>query len=435
MSRTASVMIVVTVLAATGVLLLQRGSDDCDSGGVVDRLRDRLRSVRAETRAEAAAALARLGPGAKAAVPDLIEGLSRDNAYWGYTPSCWVDIPRPDHGALVRIGGAAVPELTKALAHENRDIRAGAALVLGEIGSAAASAVSALAGALSDPEGRVRQCAAAALGQMGTVARAAVPALIRALDDPWARFRATGALGAVGADPKEAVPALIALIDDPDEYVRLNVVDSIASFGPSAKQAVPALVARLPHDKETGVARHAADALRSIGPAAREAVPALIRELNAPRKQTDEEFHYLVSVAAALVVIEPSSTAGADVLRKAVTGDHGHYTLIAAEALLDARMDEDGLAAEALAQLVCSTLYPEGRVRAALRLGRLGARARLALPALDRARNDTAEIVSKAATHAMTDIREAIRGIEGPADPGPQGKMTRSLLRGVAAPD
>ena len=68
--------------------------------------------------------------------------------------------------ALGKLGAAAVPVLIAVLKDEdeNKDARSGAALALGEIGSAAKEAVPALIAALKDKDKQVRTNAAYALG-------------------------------------------------------------------------------------------------------------------------------------------------------------------------------------------------------------------------------------------------------------------------------
>ena len=68
--------------------------------------------------------------------------------------------------------------------------------------------------ALQDQEWEVRASAALALGDIGADAKDAVPALVKALQDQdeWVRSRATLALGRIGGGAKDAVPALIQLL-------------------------------------------------------------------------------------------------------------------------------------------------------------------------------------------------------------------------------
>ena len=118
----------------------------------------------APVRSNAARALARLGPEAKAAVPALSEALKDEEAFVrGYAAS-----------ALSGIGPAAVPALSKALKDEERDVRVSAAAALARLGPAEAkAAVPALSEALKDEVANVRRAAARALDQIRSDTNAA----------------------------------------------------------------------------------------------------------------------------------------------------------------------------------------------------------------------------------------------------------------------
>jgi TonB family protein len=102
-----------------------------------------------------------------------------------------------------------VPQLLRALKHADRDIRAGGAQALGQLGIEAAAAVGALADATRDPEPAVRLQAARALGNIGPAAVAARASLstLRADPDPLVRGAAVRALLQVGPEPPAPVPA------------------------------------------------------------------------------------------------------------------------------------------------------------------------------------------------------------------------------------
>ena len=95
--------------------------------------------------------------------------------------------------------------------------------------------------ALQDQEWEVRASAALALGNIGGGAGDAVPALIKALQDQdeWVRSRAAVALGRIGS--KDVVPVLIQALNDQSVSVRGNaakVLDSIGTIYPEALEAV-----------------------------------------------------------------------------------------------------------------------------------------------------------------------------------------------------
>ena len=95
--------------------------------------------------------------------------------------------------------------------------------------------------ALQDQEWEVRASAALALGNIGGGAGDAVPALIKALQDQdkWVRSRAASALGRIGGGAVDAVPALIQLLQDQSSDVRLNAAVALKNIGtPEALKAV-----------------------------------------------------------------------------------------------------------------------------------------------------------------------------------------------------
>ena len=95
--------------------------------------------------------------------------------------------------------------------------------------------------ALQDQEWEVRASAALALGNIGGGAGDAVPALIQLLQDQdeWVRSRAASALGRIGGGAVDAVPALIQLLQDQSSDVRLNAAVALKNIGtPEALKAV-----------------------------------------------------------------------------------------------------------------------------------------------------------------------------------------------------
>ena len=133
---------------------------------------------------EAVLALAKIGPGAKAAVPALLKSLLK--SYENGEGS-------NDHAivyALGRIGpdaATAVPVLTEALKSDNAALAEVSAWALGQIRPAsadiAAKTVPILIADLAAPLAPSRQAAAEALGNLGPLAKDALPALEKAAGD------------------------------------------------------------------------------------------------------------------------------------------------------------------------------------------------------------------------------------------------------------
>ncbi len=153
----------------------------------VSSLSKALGNPDAYVRAFAAWSLGNLGPGAREAVPALVEALGPD------------DTANVVAAALARVGPAAaqaVPALLADLRGPDAGRRWRAARALGRIGPPAESAVAELVAALRDPNEAVRAHAARALGRIGPGAKPAAADLQRATgdSDPGVRAEARQAL-------------------------------------------------------------------------------------------------------------------------------------------------------------------------------------------------------------------------------------------------
>lgn len=151
--------------------------------------------------------------------------------------------------ALIHLGKAAVPALSRVLVSDNSLIRRNGLLALGRIGPPAVAALPAILRTLRDPQPGIREASAESLGRIGSTTHAAVPALIDALGDVvWSvRRSAAEALGRIGPGAREAVPALQRAQADADEHVQeaatlaLEAIAFQESGGPSTagSEAVP----------------------------------------------------------------------------------------------------------------------------------------------------------------------------------------------------
>jgi HEAT repeat protein len=190
----------------------------------LDELTRQLESPDAQQRIAAAVAIGDLGPGARAAVPALIEAL-RD---------------------------------------QNPTVRFQAAISLGCIGPEAKAAVPALIGTLKDGVFFVRGWTAFALGEIGTEAEQAVPVLVEGLKNAhereFVRRQIASALARIGPN---AVSALVETLTHSSELARLGAVLALHQIGPSARAAAPALM-KLLSDPIDFVRAAAAAALRAL---------------------------------------------------------------------------------------------------------------------------------------------------------------------------
>jgi HEAT repeat protein len=213
-----------------------------------------------EMRAEAARALAAIGPPTSLAARDqlfnvVVEVLDGDQFF----------ISVPAVLALASMGPAVVPLLADAL-ERHRDVRyrAAAATTLGEIGSGAASALPALSRALGDPDWLVQVRAAAALVAVGRVEEgfAHLGAAARAAD--WRmRCQAAFILGRLPGSEAFAVSLLREAIGDSHPIVRRQAAESLGRWGPAATQATSALRGLL-GDADELVRRQALRSLEDI---------------------------------------------------------------------------------------------------------------------------------------------------------------------------
>jgi HEAT repeat protein len=201
---------------------------------LVPTLLDLLKAPAGPDRARAARALRVLGPGARAAVPQLIAMVVKDADFSAQTEAA---------ATLGRIGpeaAPAVPVLIAALRHGSNPAAIDA---LGGIGPGAKEAVPVLINELT----RIRKCvdtapqAAAALVKIG---KAAVPELVGALQSQGSaqdagrvqmrRWAVVDLLGSMGPEAKAAVPALRELLKDRDEALRKQVARALERIEPQA---------------------------------------------------------------------------------------------------------------------------------------------------------------------------------------------------------
>ena len=260
-------------------------------------LRQALRDENPRLRQRAAWALARFGPDARAAVPDLIDALKDTQpAVRAHAAAALGEI-----GADAR---AAVERLVAAVRDRSPEVRMQALNALGLIGP---DAVAPLAKVLDeDTDDRVRGDAARVLAFYGKDAKPAIPALIRAARDrnSFVRLAALATLGAVGTDAKEALPVLLEALESKNLPTQTQAFQSILQvgsrdlpellktlrkindkadwaapfllpqFGPLARNAIGPLTDAL-QDRNAGVRMGAAVALGQVGKDAADALPAL----------------------------------------------------------------------------------------------------------------------------------------------------------------
>ncbi len=416
----------------------------------------KVASGRDETaRRQACAALAAIGPAGRAASGDLRTLLgAKDALTRSHAAHALGEIhadPQQDLPALEKLlkddtasvrahaTGAigqyaataqpAVPALIAALADRDEHVRLAAARALGSIGPGAAAAVPALAKALDDPLGSVTLEAADALGHIGA---ASLPAIIARLQDQNMQPIMIMVIGQLGPEAKDAVPALIKLLDSSDDPIRREVMLALGSIGPGANAAVDKLLAML-QNQQAKLRPGAAYALARIG--AVQAVPTLKQTV----KETGDRL-LAMSSAWALVTLEPQNAEFVAIaLPQLISGLTHELALVRTEAanalgrigpradaavpaLVKAARDPDptvrlaaigalgemGPVAAKDAAPVLSVLIdhtdPDLRRSAADAVGRMGASARGAIPALQQMQTLNDPIDRSMATIALVRI-------------------------------
>jgi HEAT repeat protein len=214
--------------------------------------------------------------------------------------------------ALRAIGPAAVPAGIRALAHRHWHVRVGAAHALGLYGADAAPAIPALIEAMEDPYSAVRSMAGKALVQIGDAAVPGLSKLI-GHPDWAVRLDVASALVRIDPNHADAFRTLTdglryldpvyrdfvggwganqerwngilhverdgKLVHNREHGVRAQAARALAGLGPGAARALPDLIAVLRDRRYPDAARAAAVALGRIGSAARPALPALLETL------------------------------------------------------------------------------------------------------------------------------------------------------------
>jgi len=204
--------------------------------------------------------LQRIGPGAEAAVPALVEALADGGDWW---------MKRNALAALGAIGpraGAALPAVIEAMDDAEERHRAAAAIASGRIAGWTGRAIDIVAESVRSREPMVYREAALTLQELGPSAVVAIPQLLAVLRDPDARWPhfAVQALEAIGPAAVVAVPELIPTLADARHFVRFQAASMLARLGPAAEAAIPALRDRVAKETDKLVREQVSRALEQI---------------------------------------------------------------------------------------------------------------------------------------------------------------------------
>lgn len=248
-----------------------------DREWLVPALIDRLGKGDEVERSNVIQALARIGSGAKAAVP-ILEEICRTEVRLRSVANEALDMILAEDVAKYRseLPGLVV-SILQGLGSDDMDVGGPAYYNLVGMGQ---EAVPYLIRALREKRYRLRSKAAGALATIGadvTETAEAVPYLVELAGDcmPYARQNAIAALAAIDAPAETALPVYIAALHDDTYWVFEAAIKALAEMGPKAKPALPALVDAM---KQNGRASPCDHAILRIGPDAT-LVPELIQTM------------------------------------------------------------------------------------------------------------------------------------------------------------
>jgi HEAT repeat protein len=250
--------------AILGMILLAAPQPGGDIAPGVERLIELLATP--PRRDYALRELARLGPGARSAVPALVETLRQRDV---------VDSVLVTLGAIGPDALPAAPAVIDLL--DDRDVslsdRGTAVETLGKMGPAVLPSI--LAVLDGETEDYSRDGAAAFFpAVVKDIGPSGMPFLLAALRDRHLRrVVAVEGLGALGADAAPAAPVLVEFLTD-DAFVRERTVEALVKIAPKSQVIVPRLVSLVEHN-DVEVRRAAVQVLGAMGPAAQPAVATL----------------------------------------------------------------------------------------------------------------------------------------------------------------
>jgi len=226
--------------------------------------------------------LGNMGPRARPAVGTVIHQLRAEDP----------TLRRRAVDALAHIGPSAMSDMRDALKHQDANVRAGAAVVIGSYREQGKAAIQDLVRTADDAETSVRASCALALGNIGAERDQIAPTLVlvRLLGDRSAdvRYAAAGAFERIATQEPQAVHALLQALRDDDSRVRLYASYALGHVRSQPDLVVPEIVQILEKDDDLAVRRAAAWSLGLIGPNAESAVPHLTRLLSGPMPELSD---------------------------------------------------------------------------------------------------------------------------------------------------
>jgi HEAT repeat protein len=253
-------------------------------------------------------------------------------------------------------------------------------------GSGEAEEVTKLADTLRTADVRNRILAASDLAHLGAAARPALPALRRALRDPihTVSLASARALVRLDAHSVEAIESIQALMAHSDPSVRSAAVKTLADLGRRGSAALPSLLKVL-RDSDSSVRATAACAVGSVAAdLPQEGVAALVALL----KQEDNELVWRQAIRSLASLGSHTWSAIPTLKARLAASRNRDYGPACDAVVLLARFDPPPV--ELLVELLLDFhTHTSARQVAARQITILGSRARIALPALRQAIQDT----------------------------------------------
>ena len=370
----------------------QRGTE---AAAAVSALLEELDDDDVGVRAAAAVALGRIGAEGDRVVPALISHFSDSGMVERFEPRYQVIPVFAIYGtAAAEFGEEAVDPLIEALSSDEQRVFLGAAVGLESLGEGGAKAMPQILEMLESDSVQRRNVAAGIIRGIGPAASEAIPSLVKRLRDEnfHTQYWACRALGAIGPASSVATDDLLERMSQGTVSVRRNAAMALGNIGPDiGPEAVAALVEAVNGDPMAPVREEAVIALGKLKPFADKSVPVLKKAL------ADPDFPAPTHAARSLWLLTGDADEAAKWLAKAM-GDLTHF-----QHAVEVLGEMGPAAAPAVDRLIeaLGERDPDDRVSAALALGRIGAPATKAEPALRKLLEDEKPHVREAAQSAL----------------------------------
>jgi HEAT repeat protein len=388
-------------------LIIGKGSS---RAAELDTLLVGLKHESARTRIRYADEIGLIGPEAKRAATPLSALLKDSEAPVRLAAASALARIEPGHSAAARL-------LLETLKDKSLTLRLQAVDALWSLEASVPGTVPALIATARDPEKKLRERSAAALRSLlravpppDAVSVADLVGALRAGDEDARRLAVIALRHKPAAELRPIVPDIATMLRDGNAWVRAEAAGTLARLDPKHRTLAPVLVQILEdsthkHVYPGGMIRKAAlDALGRIGPAARHAVPALCQAI--------EEYREVPEAVEILKQLGGEAKAAAGVLQKVVKRPapvpYPELPMLAAATLADVAPTAPGNE-PAIALLIIwvkdRTKRMDDRLTAVAALGRFGAPAAAAIPALEEALKDQFQEIRQAAAVALKQIR------------------------------